>query len=207
MSTKDGSSGTNENAGGELDNQEKLPETVRYETHRKLLGEKKDMQDKLRAKEQEVERLLNEQKERERKELEAQGNYKKLLEQREQELQKERDEKNAILTEFQNARKIRAVLKNISGVVPEKLVQMLPIDKVIIGDDGKPDELSAKLAAQDFESEFSFAIQRDKLNGGLPNDAPKGGTTTLPTYEEWNLLPAKEQRKLLPEMLRAGRLK
>jgi len=208
MSEPTSTSGANENPSGAIDNQEdKTPETVRYETHRKLLGEKKDLQEKFRKLEEEKRKLEEERQDRERKELESQGNYKKLLEQRDQELQRERDEKTAILKEIQDARKKAAVLKNINGVVPHKIHTLLPVDMVTLDENGVPEEQSAKAAAQFFEQEFAFAIQRDQVNGGLPTDASKGAGEKLPTLEEWQKLPAAQQRKLLPKMLEAGRLK
>ena len=208
MTTNQNASGEPVNTSGDPEEEKnQTPETVRYDTHRKLLGEKKELQEKYRKLEEEKKKLEEERLEKERKDLEAQGNYKKLLEQREDELKKEREEKNSILKEIQDARKKQAILKHISGVVPHKIHMLLPVDMVTLDENGSPDETSSKAAAQYFEQEYAFAIQRDVQNGGLPNEEAKGGGEKLPTYEEWQKLPAAKQRKLLPEMLAAGRLK
>lgn len=203
---------TNQNASGEPENtsgdpEKKDPETVRYETHRKLLGEKKEVQEQNRKLQAELERIRAEQEEKENKELEAQGNFKKLLEQAQGELKKEKEEKSSILKEIQDARKKQAILKNITGVVPHKIHMLLPVDMVTLDESGTPEETSAKSAAQFFEQEYAFAIQRDQKNGGLPDEEAKGGGAKIPTYEEWLQLPVAKQRALMPDMIKSGRMK
>lgn len=172
---------------------------VSHETHLRLLSEKKKEQEKREAAEAELEKLRKEKAEREQKELEAQGKFKELAEQKEKELEKERAEKQALIDDLNTARKRQALLRNISGTVPANAHNLLPLDQVKLGADGKVDEASAKAAAQAFEKDFSFAVLKDTRGGGLPSDAPGGGQKKL-TVAEWEALPAAEMKKRAGEV-------
>lgn len=171
------------------------PGTVAYETHQKLLGEKKKEQAARIEAETKLKALEAEKAEREKKELEAQGKYKEALAKTEEELAKARQEKDALVGDLRTAQKRRAILGEIAGQVPERAQSLLPLDEIVIGEDGKPDPASVKAAAQKFEKEFSFAVQKDSAGGGLPPDAPKGGTEKKLTKAEWEKLPVAEMKK------------
>lgn len=180
-------------AGGGDDPKEKG--TVAYETHQKLLSEKKREQAARQEAEAKLKKLEDEKAEREKAELTSQGKFKEALEKTEGELAKERAEKEALLGDLRTAQKRRAILSEIAGVVPERAQSLLPLDEIKIGDDGKPDQASVKAAAQKFEKEYSFAVQKDKAGGGLPPDAPQGGLEKKLTKAEWEKLPVAEMKK------------
>lgn len=187
---------TDGNAGGGDDGGEGKG-TVSYDSHRKLLGEKKTEQERRIKAEQELEALRKKEADREKAELEKQGNFKSLLEIK----QKELDESNAklerITGEITDVRKKKAILKHIAGVVPEGAHKLLPLDMIDLDAEGKPTEQSAKAAAQVFTKEHSYAIQKDvDGGGGLPNDEAKGGGAGKKiTYAQWQKLSAAEMKK------------
>jgi hypothetical protein len=172
---------------------------VSYDTHQKLLSEKKKEQEKRESAERELEQLRKEKQERELKELETQGKFKELAEAKDKELQAEREKNAQILNDLNHARKRQALLKNINGTVPANAMSLLPLDLVKLDADGKIDESSAKLAAQVFEKDYSFAVQRDTRGGGLPPEAPDRGGKKL-TVAEWESLPPKEMRARASEV-------
>lgn len=178
-------SGVNPSASGA--NDQKKEDVVAYETHRKLLAEKKKLQE-------EFETLKAKESEREKQELEKQGNYQKLLEQERAEKAKLSKELEEWQTTLANAKKRQAVLRHIAGQVPEPAREWIKVDGVAIKDDGSVDEDTAKLVAQQFEQQFAFAVQRDKQNGGLPMDAAKGGAAKL-TVSQWRQLPTSKEMK------------
>lgn len=171
------------------------PKTVSHETHRKLLGEKKAEQEKRQAAEAELEKFRAKEREAETKKLEAEGKYAEALKLRDEELTKEKAKNAQILEQITEARKKTAILREISGKVPEKALALLPLDMITIGDDGKPDPLTVKAAAQHFEKEYSFAVQKDTSGGGLPPEAPPGGSGKKLAHDEWLKLPAAEMKK------------
>lgn len=192
MSDLNNASGVVNNPSGEVD-PEKTPETVRYETHKKLLGEKKETQERLRKAQEELDAYKAKEQERQNKELESQGNYRKLLEQKDDELKRVKLENDAIITSLNEAKKRQAVLKNISGMVPPNAHALLPINMVKLDENGELDEQSVKAAAQIFEQEYSFAVQRNVRNGGMPTDAANPQSKKL-TRKEWEALPTKEMK-------------
>lgn len=201
---KEGAGGApNPPAGGEGNPEDKNGEgkgTVAYETHQRLLSEKKKEQEARKQAEEKLAALEAEKAEREKKELEAKGQYKEALEKTEAELKKEREQKEALIGSLQESAKRSAILREIGGQVPERAFSLLPLDEITMGADGRPDPASVKAAAQKFEKDFSFAVQKDSTNGGLPNDAPKPGNTKKLTKAEWEKLPLAEMKKRANEV-------
>jgi hypothetical protein len=191
----------NKNGGGKGgsgsgDGDEGDGKNVSYESHQRLLREKKQEQEKRKAAETELETLRNEKAERDRKKLEEEGNFKALLEQREKELNDEKARNATIVGEITDARKKRAILKHIQGVVPEGAHQLLNLSLVELDADGKPTEQTAKAAAQLFQKEHPYAIQTDKKGGGLPNEEAAGGIGGKKIiYSEWCKLSAADMKK------------
>jgi hypothetical protein len=180
------------------DDQNKQKDTVRYETHLKLLDEKKRVQAENARLAAELEKVQKEREVKAKEELEQQGNYKKLLEQEREQLKKVQDDHNSLLGNIMDARKRTAVLRHISGKVPDEVVsKLLSVDGVATNEDGSINEDTAKLVAQDFEKTFPYAVLRDARAGNLPNGAASGGGKgDKITYQEWlSLKDAKEMKK------------
>lgn len=177
-------------------------DVVSYETHRRLLSEKKEVSERLKQLELERETLLKEKEEKEKAELEKKGEIQKLLELEREQKRKAEEKLNAIQRDLENAKKRSAVLKHISGQVPEPAREWIKTDGITLKDDGTVDEDSAKLVAQQFEQQFSFAVLKSTPNGGMPNDAAKGGTgqgKLTPT--QWkNLKSSKEMKARMADV-------
>lgn len=198
MTTDQRSSGAPADISDEGDKTDNKKDTVSYETHRRLLDEKKKAQAKAEELESRIRAFEEEKSKKEREELEKQGNYQKLLEQERQEKARIEGEHKQLVESIHTARKRAAVLRNIVGKVPEPVVDaLLKVDGVALKEDGTVDEDTAKLVAQEFEQNFHYVIQRDKTNGGLPNGAAPGGAPGKKmTYKEWCALPnSKEMQK------------
>jgi small-conductance mechanosensitive channel len=193
---------TNQNPSGENDSSSGADETteksVSFDTHRKLLGEKKTVQEKARALEAELEKLRQEKADAEKKKLEEEGRWKELAEAKDKELEQERQKNQAILNDLNDARKKTALLKAINGQVPANFHQLLPLDQVKVGEDGRVDEASVKAAAQLFEKEYHLAIIRDGVKTP-PSDPARGGGKKL-TKAEWEALPVKEMKARASEV-------
>ena len=193
MSEQNGSGGAPAE-GSANSNQDPKKDTVSYETHRKLLDEKKRIQDEKAKLEEQVNAAKAEKEADERKKLEEQGNFKKLLEQERADKELLKQNHEALKQDLENAKKRAAVLKHIKGVVPEKAREWINVTGVAVNEDGSVNPDTAMLVAQEFEKEYYFAVQRDKNGGGLPNDAARGGTAKL-TVSQWNALKTSKEMK------------
>lgn len=193
MTTENNPSGDAGDASGETD---KNKDTVSYQTHRKLLDEKKRVQEENRALAEKLTALDQEKARQAKEELERQGNFQKLLEQERAEKKKLEDEHKGLLDGLNSARKRSAVLRHINGKVPESVVQkMLDVDGVALAEDGSVVEDTAKLVAQEFERNHPYLVQRDKNGGGLPGGAASHGGTSKISYQDWCALPSSKEQK------------
>ncbi len=199
MSNSDqASSGSNQNAasGGSAEiNQtdEKKKDTVAYETHVKLLAEKKkrdaelaDAQAKLKA--------IEEAK------LKEEGNLKALLEMRDKEIAEAKAKAAHVEEVLNNSVKLDAVLGKLSGQVDKQYFGLFDLSKIPIDPTTQmPDQLSVEKYAKEFEQTYS-AIVKKPSNIQMPNHAAQGNGVKL-TYEEWLKLPLKDQKARLKDVL------
>lgn len=183
-----------------LDEEVKPPQHVAFESFQKVLDEKKREAEKVANLKKTVDALLAEKKEREEEELRKRGDTEKLLKLREEELQKEREEKQRLVSNIQGGLKLDAVLNTISGKVDKKYWNLINLDEIVIDPNtGTPDGSSVQSVARQFESMFPEVISRAS-GMKLPNDAPKNGSGKL-SIEEWSKLgSAKEMRARLSEV-------
>jgi len=194
--TNGGASGDNGGDGAGSGN-----DTVSYDTHRRLLAEKKRMQqerDKL-AQELAEKRKAEEAAERER--LEKQGEYKKLLE-NERKAREELESKLNQHTQTQRqAKKLGAVLDALGGAVPKKFWGLIDTETVAIDPDtGDIDAMSVQKTVEAIRAEYPEIIRKGGNGSSLPADAPAGnGSAGTLTPETWKNLSLADQKKRLPE--------
>lgn len=191
-----GSGGTDPNAGGDPGENK---DTVKYETHKKLLDEKKKLQaahEELQAK---LKAIDDEKEATAKAELEKKGELTKLLEIERANAKKLKEDHESLKGTLDRGAKLRAVLDKINGEVEEAYWPLLDITDVVIDEkSGLPDESSVQAAAEKFEKSYAKVIS--KGNGAqLPGDAPKGGKGNL-TYDAWAKLPYKERAERMHEV-------
>lgn len=151
-------------------------QSVSYETHRKLLAEKKNMQAKLREMEEKAFGLENNLKDIETKKLEEQSRYKELYEQ----IQKENSDLKSSITErdqaIQKAIKVDAFNKALgSKKIDSKYFGFINTDNIIYDmDSNSVDELSTQKEVERVLSEFPEIVKETSAKQ-LPNSAPKQG--------------------------------
>jgi hypothetical protein len=219
MSTSNGSSGVNPNPSGNADPKENLnlsnsgasgdggDKTVSYESHQKLLGEKKkrdaenaELKAKLDArdaadaaaaeeaakKKGDTEALLKLERDKTaRAELKAKEKEDALME---------------VNSRLERGAKMRAFLGSVNGNVDEAYWSLVNLDGIKMGENGLPDPVSVAATARDFEKNYPLVLKGKDNPKTLPGDAPKGGGAKL-TYEEWLKLPTKEAKARLSEVV------
>ncbi len=162
-------------------------DAVSYETHRKLLAEKKKLQDERDA-------LLAKTKERETDELKAKEDYKRLYEAEKAEKDEWKGKYSGLDSQLSESIKLRAVLDKIGGDVESQYWALMDLEAVAMDPETRqPNEASVLKAAQEFEKKHPrlvVARNQDKL----PDGAPKGGSGKL-SYNQWLALPYDEKLK------------
>lgn len=180
--------GNGQNEGGDGQNPPKK-DFVSYETHRKLLDEKKKAQAQLSEYQQR-------EAEREKKELEQKGEWQKIIE-LEKKRADEADQKlKGLEGQFTEAKKMGAILKALDNGVDEKFFGFLPLDQVILDPEtGEVNLNSVAQVADNFRKTYPELL-KPKNGPRLPNGSPQTppGPSTI-SEADWKKLSATEMKK------------
>jgi hypothetical protein len=191
MEQNQGSSGATEAAASGAPGKE---DVVAYETHRKLLGEKKRLEEQHAAAAQKIKEYESQAKLKEESELKQKEEWKKLLEIREKELAEAKQQVHVKDELISTSLKRRALLDAVNGSVPEQYWGLMPLEEIALNPEtGMPDESSVQAIARKFESTFADVV-KPKGAKGLPNTAA-GGPPKKMTVSEWKQLPSSKEMK------------
>jgi len=197
MSESNQAGGQTQNPAG--DEQESSKNTVAYETHQKLLNEKKRAAEELRVARETLNRLEAEKREQEEKALREKEDFKKLFEARDNELKTEKEKRAQIENQINDSKKMRSFLQNVGSPVDERYWNLIDLDKIQLDPNtGKPDESMVKSYADEFKKTYWEVL--NPATGRIPNDAPGRDKSGL-TYEEWLKLPYNEKKKRQSEIV------
>lgn len=167
---------------------------VAYDTHKKLLDEKKKIQARL---------LEYEQREKKAQEelLLKEGKLQEALALKEKELEEERNRLRNFEQRDLQAKKLSAVIKGLgTSDLEDKWYQVIGnhIDDVEIDDDGRVKQDSLMKVCESLKATWPEMIK--KQLPGMPNGRPPGTATTI-SSEEWRKLPASEMKKWKPNQI------
>lgn len=191
---KTGSGGAITAASGSSEIVEK-DEVVSYETHRKLLGEKKKRDEENALLKKQLEESQAKEKARMESELKEKEDYKKLLELREAEKKELETKYTQLDSSLKDSAKLSAFLDKLGGSVEKQYWGLVNLDEILIDPNtGSIDEASVKQAASKFEQTYPLVIKKAGSSAKLPNDAAKGGNGKL-TYSEWKALKTSKEMK------------
>ncbi len=199
MSDQNQAGGQTQNPAGDEQNPEnEIKGTVAFETHQKLLNEKKKQGEELKKLRDEAAKYAAERKLLEEAALREKEDYKKLFESRDKELETERNARLAIEKQVTDSRKLNTFLKNV-GPLEQEYWSLIDLDRINVDpESGKVDEISTKAYADDFKKTFWKVIGTQKNQ--MPNEGPTDKKTGL-TYEQWTKLPYAEQRKRINDII------
>jgi len=158
---------------------------ISYESHRKLLDEKKKIQGELSS-------LQSEKKAREDSEAARRGDFESLLKARDEELAKERGERQLLQNRITTGQKMNAVLESLGGSVDSKWYQLIDVSDVVQSESGEIDQLTVSRVAESLKKQWPEMI---KKTGVLPANAPQGNGGQTISYDEWKKLPLAEMNK------------
>lgn len=179
-------------------------DSVSYETHTRLLEQRKKDQEKMRETQAQLETLLKEKTDREKQDLEAQGNYKKMLELREKEVSETKQKLTEYETRWTNSVKLSAVMSKLPGKVEKsEYLNFLDLDKVAIDPDTQDvDIATVEAVASEFVKKYPELIKAEGKK--LPNASANGGQTSI-SYDQWKKLPLAEKKKYKPSDVNGGK--
>ena len=201
MEKETGVSDTDLNESGSTKN-DNLEDTVSYETHKKLLGQRKADQEKYRTVETELEMLRSAAAEKERVALEEQGNYKEIVNLRDKELAATKEELVSNKKLLIDGAKMQAFKEKVGGSFKKsEYASFVNLDKIVLMSDGTFDEASLESTVNNFLKEHGDNLLNRSSNKKLPNEAGSNGqiiTKTIPNMGETELKNAlTENLKLL----------
>lgn len=162
-------------------------DTVSYDTHRKLLAEKKKVQEQL-------ETFLSEQKKAQEATLAEQNQWKKLAELKEKELAEAKATLAAKQEQEAAARKLESFLKLLPGQLEKQYWGLVDLDKIVTNPEtGAPDEQSVAAYVKDWHKTYSKVVSTSTTQK-LPNEAPQGDGSPI-SLETWKKLPLADKKK------------
>jgi hypothetical protein len=173
--------------------QDQHSKSVSYESHRRLLDEKK----KLDARLKEIE---DEKKAAQEAKLLEEGKLKEALELREKELQEERSKRMGYEEQHKNAKKLNAIVKGLGSNVDDKWYPVIgdSLDYVEIDDQGTVNMKSVNEVVEKLKKQWPEMLKKEQP--GMPNGTPQGGANKI-TRSEWLKLPSKEMKKWKPDQI------
>lgn len=167
-------------------------ESVSYETHRKLLDEKKKIQARL-------EQIETERKATEEAELAKKGELQKLLDLRTKEAGELREKLQREEARKLQAKKLSAIVKGLGSPVEEKWYGVLGnhIDDVVYNQEADEiEQMSVTTVVENLKKTWPEMLKRPAA--GMPNAAPRGNDAATIARDEWLKLPSKEMAKWGP---------
>lgn len=162
--------------------------TVAYETHRKLLDEKKKLQAR-------VDQIEADRKASEESELIRKGDTQKLLDLAKKESAELRASLDAKIQREGQAKKMSAIVKGLGTSIDEKWYGVVGqhIDDVLVNAEGEVEQMSITAIVENLKKTWPEMLK--KQAAGMPHDAPKGNSAGTITKDEWMKLPSKEMTK------------
>jgi uncharacterized protein (DUF3084 family) len=157
-------------------------QSVSYETHRKLLGEKKRAQAEREALQAEVAEMRREREERENAQLAEQNKFKELYERsqtRSNELQSQLD---GITSQYDTQRKKDAVLAKIGPLVNSTYSSFIDLESVNLEDADSIESAAAK-----FRKEHAQLIKSTTPHHSTAPAATMPGASGKPDYDNMSV--------------------
>ncbi len=174
---------------------------VSYDTHRKLLGEKKrEKEENLKLRKQ-MNELLGEKSNREEQQLKENNDWKALAEKREEELKDRDTQLKGIENDRLNAKKLDSFLGALSGNLERKFWGLIELDKILVNPEtGEVDEMTVTKQVETWKKEYPETLGYNVSGAKLPNESPKPAENSV-NYDKWKNMSAADMRKNLKKVV------
>lgn len=188
----------NNNPGGNVDPEPGKTETVSYESHQKLLGEKKKLSERLKANESELSEIKKMIADKEEAALKDNNQWKEAYGKAKEDLEVATSRLQQNETERLNAKKLNSFFDAIGSRIDSKYWNLIDIDQIAM-DGENIDEFSVSKYVESFKNEFPEVI-KPKETRGMPNAGAPAANSGGLSYEEWLKLPAQEKEARMSEV-------
>lgn len=203
---KTGSAGGHDSTSGNDGDNNKKPDGdwVSYDTHRKLLSEKKKAGDRIADLEKRLADIDAKAKEDEEKALQDKEEWKKLHDLKVKELIDAQGKLKSWETRETESRKLSAFLDHLPGAISKDYWGLIPTEKIVINPDtGEIDQTSVTELVADFAKKHTRLIDKPGSGtDGLPKNSPKGGDANV-SYDQWKNMSAADMRKNMRAVMAA----
>jgi hypothetical protein len=171
---------------GSTENKEK--DVVAYETHKKLLAQRKADQEKQKSLVTELEELKAEKQQREEQLLAEQGKYKEIAQLKDKELAATKEQIKQQRNLLINGAKLQAFKEKVGGEFKQpEYMSFVDLEKIIVLEDGTLDEGSLENSVNIFLKKHGENLLRKTNGKKLPNDASTmGGIHSTKPMEKMN---------------------
>lgn len=200
-SNQTGSSGTPPKVGDDGKTNPKNDDgkrSVSYETYQKTLDEAKTAKAKLRAIEDEKNKIQEEK-------MKSDGDWKGLLEARENRIKELESETTEIKQKYTglnervtSSQKLSKVLAKLGGDLDPKYYGLIDINDVKINPEtGEIDDMSASKVAENYRTEYAETIKKKFNPNSMGENRPGSDDekSEFISFDKWSKLPYREQMK------------
>ena len=142
----------------------------------KSVAQEKNLRERLKNTSTELETLRSQLAQEQEKKLKEQNEYKTLYETTKQTVEQLKKEKDMFVHQQLMAKRLNAFDNVVGKLKHEDFYKLLPIDKIIIEDDGTVNRDSIDMVAKEIKTRYGDDIFEKKAMGKLPSS---GGTTSL----------------------------
>ena len=182
-------------------NQDETPksDSVKYDTYKRVLNEKKARDAELREAKAVIEKYEAEKRSFEESTLREKEDWRKLFEQRESELKTTKLELDSIKTRVVDSKKLNSFLNAIEKPIEQKYWSLVELDRIVVDpNSGEIDSSTLKKYAEEFKKEYWKVI--DSSTPKMPNENHNNKPNGI-TYDYWLTLKPNEQKKRLKDII------
>lgn len=167
MQEKTASASGSDNHDSVEGNREQTSDSVAYETHRKLLGERKKDREKLSQMQEELARYQALERQKEEREAEANGEWDKLKRTYQEQIQDLQGKVTNYERSMVEGRKLQSFMEKVPGTIPKReYLSFVDTDEIILDPEtGEVDEMSLEKTVNSFVQEYPHLI--------VPKDSKK----------------------------------
>lgn len=165
-------------SGASGDESESSSQSVSYETHKRLLSEKKRRDEEVRSMEAKVRELEMREKLRIETEARQKEDWKTMLELKEQDLSDLKERYQGLESHVHQAVKKAAFVRALGGSFRDNYIKLIDFDSIPIDPTtGSVDELALNKYAEQFRKDFKEVITPQAVPG-VSQAAPKAASST-----------------------------
>lgn len=142
--------------------------TLSYETYRKTVETEKRAREKARSAQEEARRYKDELEALKKAQMKEKEDYKALYEHTNQTLEQLKRERDQLEGQQLTAKRLNVFDEKIGKLKHNDFYKLLPIDEIMLDDDGNPIEESVKLVGEKIRAKYGDDIFLKKETGRLP---------------------------------------